>query len=164
MLTRRVARPLLASWFVAQGLDACRRPTDHVERVREGWHRLAARIDALPAPPSDETLRTAVRAHGAATAVAGLLLVLGKTPRLAACALAALTVPVAALDAPTRSRPAGSHSRPTATTRAEHAFARDLSLIGGAVLAGLDREGSPSLGWRVRHARQAPPGASPDRT
>ena len=29
---------------------------------------------------------------------------------------------------------------------------RDLSLIGGAALAALDKEGQPSLGWRMQHA------------
>lgn len=150
MLSRRIARPLLASWFVAEGADAFRRPAPHVERVRDAWRRLAARTD-LPVPPSDETLRTIVKAHGAATAVAGLLLALGKTPRLAAGTLAVLTVPLAVLDAP---RKAGSttSSRPS-SDRPARAFARDLSLIGGAAIAGLDREGRPGVGWRVRHAR-----------
>jgi len=151
MLTRRVARPLLASWFVATGLDACRRPEEHVERTRHAWHRLAARVNGLPEAPSDEVLRTAARAHGAATAIAGLLLALGKTPRFAACTLAALTAPVAVLDAPVKG------GRTTAAQTSERAFVRDLSLIGGALLAGLDTEGRPSVAWRVQHAREAAP-------
>lgn len=141
MLSRRIARPLLASWFVAEGVDAARHPGPHVERMRETWHRLARRLD-LPDPPPQETLTLAVKAHGGAMAVAALMLALGKAPRASALALAALTVPLAVADAPTRRSPGGS--RP---------LLRDLSLIGGAALAGLDREGSPSLAWRVQHAR-----------
>jgi len=154
MLTRRVARPLLASWFVAEGVDAFRRPADHMERMRDAWRRLAARIDDMPDVPSNETLRSIVRAHGAATAAAGLMLALDKAPRLAACTLALLTVPVAVMDAPVKGRPAPARPQPAAPGHGEHTFARDLSLLGGAVLAGLDREGNPSVGWRIQHARE----------
>jgi uncharacterized membrane protein YphA (DoxX/SURF4 family) len=148
MLSRRIARPLLATWFVAEGLDAARRPAPHVERVRDGWRRLALRMD-VPQPPHDDQLRVGVRIHGAATAVAGLMLALGKAPRFAACALAVLTVPVAVLDA-TRDR--GASAQPATTDRAMRPLLRDLSLIGGAGLAALDKEGKPSLGWRMQHA------------
>lgn len=148
MLSRRIARPLLATWFVAEGLDAFRRPAPHVERVRDGWRRLAVRMD-VPQPPHDDQLRVGVRIHGAATAVAGLMLTMGKAPRFAACALAVLTVPVAVLDA-TRVGPASAQH--ASTDRATRPLLRDLSLIGGAAIAALDTEGHPSLGWRMRHS------------
>ncbi len=154
MLTRRIARPLLAGWFVAEGVDAVRHPGPHVERMRDVWRRLAARSDLGDPPPTD-TLHLLVKAHGGAMAAAGLLLALGKAPRTSACALALLTVPVAVMDAPVRSQ-GGQPTPATVAARSERGtrtLLRDLSLIGGAVIAGLDKEGSPSLGWRVRHAR-----------
>ena len=111
-------------------------------------------MDALPDVPPDDTLRGLTRAFGAGTTLAGLMLALNRAPRLASTALALLTIPVAIIDAPVRGRMTPAQPRPAATTRDQHAFVRDLSLIGGAVLAGLDREGSPSIGWRVRHARE----------
>lgn len=144
MLTRLIARPLLATWFVTEGVDAVRRPTEHTERLREAWRRLAERVDGLPDLPPAETLRTLVKAHGAATALAGLMLGLGKAPRLSALALAVLTAPVAVMDAP------GAHHR---TTGAERPFVRDLGMVGGALLAATDRQGRPSVAWRVQHAR-----------
>jgi hypothetical protein len=60
-----------------------------------------------------------------------------------------LTVPVAVLDA-TRGGPAPA--RNASTDRAMRPLLRDLSLIGGAALAALDKEGQPSLGWRMQHA------------
>ncbi len=144
MLSRRIARPLLATWFLAEGVDAVRRPAAHVERMRDAWRRLAARGD-IPQPPSDEQLRTIVKVHGGATAASGLLLALGNAPRLAACSLAVLTLPLAVLDAP---RKAGS------VPADRRALARDLSLIGGAAIAALDREGRPGVGWRLQHARE----------
>lgn len=150
MLSRRIARPLLAGWFIAEGVDAARHPGPHVERMREAWRRVAPRAGLGDPPPAD-TLRLAVKAHGGALAAAGTLLALGKAPRTSACALALLTVPLAVADWPRRGR-----SRSAATTsdeRGARRVLRDLSLIGGALLAGLDKEGQPSLGWRLRHAR-----------
>ncbi len=152
MLTRRIARPLLAGWFVAEGVDAFRRPGPHVERSREAWRRLAART-SLPEPPPTDTLRLLARAHGGAMAGAGLLLALGKAPRASACTLALLTVPVALMDAPVKQGPPTPATLAAGTQRGSRTFLRDLSLLGGALIAGLDKEGSPSLRWRVRHAR-----------
>ncbi|NLE72380.1 MAG: DoxX family membrane protein [Actinomycetales bacterium] len=146
MLSRRIARPLLAAWFVAEGVDAARHPDAHVERLRGAWRRLAKSLD-LPQPPPTGTLRTIAQAHGGATAAAGILLALGKAPRTAATALVLLTLPVAAMDAPTRG---GSDDE---DDRGPRPFLRDLSLVGGAAIAALDREGHPSLGWRLSHAR-----------
>lgn len=153
MLVRRLARPLLASWFVAEGVRAFRHPAEHAQRVETTWRRVAARTDA-PDPPEPEALRTLVKLHGAAMAVAGLMVGLGRAPRLASCTLAVLTVPLAAMDYPKPPRE-GVGSRPSATERAERRdrFLRDLSLIGGAALSGLDRHGKPSLGWRMSHAK-----------
>lgn len=157
MLMHRVARPLLASWFVAEGVDALRRPADHVGRLGEAWHRVAARVDGAPEVPPDETLRTIVRAHGGATALAGLMLALGKAPRLAACLLTVLTIPVAVMDAPRTGSRTPPASRQAPSAHGDHTFVRDLSLIGGAIIAGADREGRPSLRWRVRHAKDRSP-------
>lgn len=152
MLTRRIARPLLAGWFVAEGVDAVRHPGPHVERMRDGWRRLAARTE-LPEPPPTDTLRLLARAHGGAMAGAGILLALGKAPRASACTLALLTVPVAFIDAPVKQGPATPATLAAGGDRGARTLLRDLSLIGGALIAGLDKEGAPSLRWRVRHAR-----------
>lgn len=149
MLTRRIARPLLASWFIAEGIDAFRRPGAHAARAEVTWARVAP--DNAPTPTPEE-MRRVVKAHGAAMTVAAVLLALGKAPRVAGCALALLTVPLAVADAPSRTR--GRQGQTSAETRRERGrFLRDLSLIGGAALAGLDREGRPSLGWRMQHSR-----------
>lgn len=153
MLVRRLARPLLASWFVAEGIGAFRRPAERAKSVDLTWRRIAAKTEA-PDPPEQESLRTAVKLHGAAMAVAGIMLALGKAPRLASCTLVILTVPIAAVDFP-KPPSEGTGSRPSAAERAERRdrFVRDLSLIGGALFASLDREGKPSLGWRMSHAK-----------
>lgn len=151
MLSRRIARPLLAGWFIAEGVDAARHPGPHVDRMRDAWRRVAPRA-GLGAPPATDTLHLAVKAHGGAMAAAGTLLALGRAPRTSACALALLTVPLAVADWPGHGR--SRSAAPSADgDRGARRLLRDLSLIGGALLAGLDKEGEPSLAWRVRHAR-----------
>lgn len=185
MLVRRIARPLFAAWFLSEGLDAVRRPDPHMARTDAAWETLGR--GRLPEPPDDDRLRLLVRVHGAAMALAALMLALGRAPRSAALALAALTVPLAvvnqpfgasarvvatASDAAVAATAHGSRRRfgrpigatggvAAASVRAGGAdrsavrerFVRNLTMIGGALIAGLDHEGRPGLAWRVGHAR-----------
>lgn len=153
MLIRRIARPLLATWFVTEGIDAVRHPAAHAQHTEAAWRRWAARVDALGDPPDDGTVRTIVQVHGAAMTGAGLLLALGRLPRLSALTLAVLTVPLAIADAPARTSDADV-PHPAAGERVDRRgrFTRDLSMIGAAALAALDRQGRPSLGWQLSHS------------
>jgi uncharacterized membrane protein YphA (DoxX/SURF4 family) len=160
MLLRRIARPLFASWFLSEGVDALRRPADHVPAARGAVERLAATVPAgalggaLDAyrHPTDAQLTTVVRAHGGATAFAALLLATGRAPRAAALALAALTLPLAAADAPA-SRSEKAHLSAQEKQERKTRFLRGLSLVGGALIVAADTAGRPGMRWRVRHAR-----------
>ena len=77
----------------------------------------------------------------------GLLLATGKLPRLASAALALSVVPGSL----------GGHmfwseSDPQRKADERRAFLTDVSLIGGLIIAAVDTEGKPSLGWRGRRA------------
>ncbi|MFP3714410.1 DoxX family protein [Puerhibacterium sp. TATVAM-FAB25] len=146
MLLRRFARPLLATSFVYDGVQAALHPAEHTAAAREGAALATERLGVKPL--SDAQLTLCVRVHGAATALAGLLLGLGKAPRTAALALAALTVPLAVVNQPFTSKGAERQAR---TTR----FVRNLGAVGAALIAGVDTEGRPGVAWRVSHARQA---------
>lgn len=163
MLLRRLARPLFASWFVSQGLDALRHPAAHAQVVRDGLDGLRTRVpasarSAAPAPVAaaldgtigDGELATLTRAHGAAMLVAGGLLAVGRAPRTAALALAGLTVPLVVVNLPLGRR--GSLTPEEKKARTER-LVRALSFAGGAVLVGVDLEGRPGVSWRVQHAR-----------
>ena len=184
MLVRRIARPLLSTWFVGEGLDAVTRPAAHVARTQAAWQQLDNRLD-LPAAPSTAQLTALVRAHGAAMIVAGAMLATGRAPRAAALMLAALTVPLAVVTQPfgpaarvvaTASDTAGGGERrrmsfgrgfgatggvstaQVADGGADRGalrerFLRNLSMIGGALIAGIDHEGRPGIAWRAGHAR-----------
>jgi uncharacterized membrane protein YphA (DoxX/SURF4 family) len=156
MLVRRIARPLLATVFVADGVDALRHPDAHVDRAEEAYGLLASRVD-LP-PVERRRMTTAVRVHGAAVTVAAAALAVGRAPRTAALALALLTAPVALAHAPwpDTSSSAGRLERLRAAgSRGEglDRFLRDLSLVGATLIAAVDLEGRPGLLWRAGHAR-----------
>lgn len=144
MLLRKIARPLLAAWFIHDGIDAARHPAVHVVTARRPANQAT---DALGrAPLSDRQLRTLVQVHGGLTVAAGVALAVGRTPRLAALSLAALSLPLAVAEQP---------FTPGPRTRADRTepFIRRLGAIGAALLAGVDSEGRPGMAWRIEHAR-----------
>lgn len=146
MLLRHIARPLLASSFIYDGVQAARKPSEHVAAAKTGS---ALATQALGAEPlSEKQVTTLVRAHGIATATAGTLLALGKAPRASAVALALLTLPLAVVNQPFT---APKDERPARTER----FLRNLASVGAALIAGADLEGRPGLSWRVQQARAA---------
>ena len=98
MLVRRLARPMLASWYVHDGLDAVRTPAPHVAVARPVADRVTSALGRAPLP--DRTLAWAVRAHGAATILAGAGLALGRAPRSSAATLALLTLPLVVAQQP----------------------------------------------------------------
>ena len=150
MLLRRIARPLLASWFVTEGVDAARRPAAHVAFARPAVDTVLAQVGS-ERRLSDGQLRTIVVGHGALTAVAGMALALGRTPRTAALVLAALTLPLAAASLPTRH---GGKVPPEVRRERRARLVRHLAFTGAALLAGADYEGRPGVSWRVADARE----------
>jgi uncharacterized membrane protein YphA (DoxX/SURF4 family) len=158
---RRIARPLFASWFVSEGIDVLRHPAPHVADARATLERLRRTMPeqakgtpvaaAVEKPISDAQLTMIVRAHGGALAVAGLLLALGRAPRTTAFVLAILTSPLALVALPDKK---ADHGDPVLRRDRRQRFMRALAFTGGAVLAGADSQGRPSIGWRIEHARK----------
>lgn len=145
-LSRRLARPLLASSFVATGVDALLHPDSHVERFRAVEPALE-KAGLPPAIASDT--RLLVRVSGGVTALAGLMLATNRNPRSAALTLAAVTVPVTLVN----------HPFWTATSKEQKKEMRrglltGASLVGGLLIAALDRDGRPSLAWRAANTRE----------
>ncbi|NMR20815.1 DoxX family membrane protein [Cellulomonas fimi] len=147
MLLRRIARPMLASWFVTEGIDAARAPGSHVDLVRPTVDAVLGRVTSVPRP-TDGQLRTIVQVHGVLTALAGMALAVGRAPRTAALVLAGLTVPLAVANLPL------GHPTPEQKKARKERFVRALAFTGAAVIAGVDLEGRPGLSWRVAKARE----------
>jgi uncharacterized membrane protein YphA (DoxX/SURF4 family) len=139
-ISRRIARPLLASIFIAEGWDAIRNP--------DGKGKTAEALSQLPStegPVVPEDSLNLVRLNGVVQISGGALLAIGKFPRLAALALIGSIVP---------------------TTYAGHRFwhetdeeiraqqkiqlLKNLGLLGGLIFAAVDTEGAPSIAWRTR--------------
>jgi uncharacterized membrane protein YphA (DoxX/SURF4 family) len=146
MLIRRVARPMLSAAFIARGVDALRSPKPAADAARltlEGLSKLPDPV-GTNVPSNAETV---ARVSAGVQIGGGLLLATGKLPRLASAALAVSVVPGSL----------GGHAfwnetDPQRKADERRAFLTDISLIGGLIIAAVDTEGKPSLGWRGRRA------------
>jgi len=139
-LSRRIARPLLASIFIVGGLDAVRNPAGKAKRAEAVTGPLSDKVAAIPSDP--EVL---VRLNGFLQIGAGLLLATGRFRRLASAVLIGSIIPTTY---------AGHRfwEETDEATRAQQKmhFLKNLGLLGGLILAAMDTEGEPSLGWRAK--------------
>ena len=138
-LVRRLARPCLATMFVTGGLDSFRRPETKVPAADPIAPRIAEKLPYLP-----EDTESLVRINGAAQVAAGLLLATGRFPRLSSAVLAGSLVPTTL---------AGHRfwEEQDETRRAQQRihFFKNLSMLGGLMLAAVDTEGRPGLAYRA---------------
>lgn len=146
MLIRRIARPMLSAAFIARGVDALRSPKPAADAARPTLEGLSKLPDPVGTnvPANAETV---ARVNAAVQIGGGLLLATGKLPRFASAALALSVVPGSL----------GGHTfwnetDPQRKADERRAFVTDISLIGGLIIAAVDTEGKPSLGWRGRRA------------
>ncbi|AWT47040.1 MULTISPECIES: DoxX family protein [Streptomyces] len=141
-LLRLVGRPLLASMFLTGGLNSLRAPEKVAPVAEPVVQPVAERVPLVP----DRT-EQAVRLSGAVQVVGGLMLATGRVPRIAALAIAGTLVPTTL----------AGHRFWEAEDPGERAqqrihFFKNLSMLGGLLIAADDTGGAPSLLWRGRHA------------
>lgn len=146
---RSLGRKMLASMFVMGGMDAVRHPERVADQARSVTEPLGeALADVTPALQDAETANL-VRANGAAQVAAGSLLAMNRLPRLSSLVLAGTLVPTTL---------AGHRfweaEDPGVRTQQRIAFTKNVSMLGGLVLAALDTEGRPGLAWRASHAKE----------
>ena len=156
MLIRRLARPMLASAFVVDGIDTLMHPESRAQSaatlVSHGEQRLPDSVSAkLPADPA-----RVVRINAVVRVGAGTLLALGRAPRLAAVALAASVIPAAVTESDF-----WNESDTQQRTAKRTAFLKDVGLLGGLLIASTDTGGKPSLSWRGRRAARRAAAALP---
>ncbi|MEE1754608.1 DoxX family protein [Streptomyces sp. SP18CS02] len=141
-ILRKLARPLLASVFVTGGFQVLRHPRAVAPAAAPVALPVASRIPLLPEDPEQ-----LARISGAVQTGAGVLLTLGRLPRLSAFALAATLVPTTL---------AGHRywtvEDPQERARQRVHFYKNLSLLGGLLIAVADTHGKPSLARRSRRA------------
>ena len=103
---------------------------------------LAERVPVVP-----DQVEQAVRLNGAVQVVAGSLLAIGRFPRLSAAALAASLIPTTYAG----HRFWESDDKQERSQQKIH-FLKNLSMLGGLLIAAGDTAGNPSVAWRSRHA------------
>jgi putative oxidoreductase len=133
-LTRLIARPMLASMFIAGGINSLRNTEMMAERAKPVTDMIVpwAKKVAPSAPvPTDE--KTWVRINAGVHIGAGL-------------ALAASLVPTTA---------AGhrfwEHDDKSARANQQTHFFKNMSMLGGLLIAAADNNGKPSVAWRAKH-------------
>lgn len=137
---------MLAATFIGRGVEALRSPKPAADAARPTLDGLSKLPDPVGSniPTNAETV---ARVNGAVQIGAGLLLATGKLPRFASAALALSVVPGSL-----GGHAFWSEADPERKADQRRAFVADISLIGGLIIASVDTEGKPSLGWRGRRA------------
>lgn len=150
-LVRRLARPALAAVFVSGGLRDFRHPDAAVPQAAPVAERISGTLRRVLPPqyaskvPTDTA--TLVRINGGIQLAGGLLLALGRAPRLSSAALAVSLVPTTIADHPFWSR---DDAAVKANDRSH--FVKNVGLLGGLLLASVDTAGKPGLSWRASRA------------
>ena len=144
-LSRLVARPMLASVFVVGGVNALRNAPKMAARAKPVTDKIVPLAQkAVPLPTDPATL---VRINSGVQIAGALTLATGRAPRLSAAVLAATLLPTTA---------AGHRfwevDDPEQRTSQRLHFFKNVSVIGGLIIAAGDTEGRPGVAWRARRA------------
>ncbi|MGK5110469.1 MULTISPECIES: DoxX family protein [unclassified Geodermatophilus] len=147
MLVRRIARPMLAATFVFGGVDTLRHPQSRVAGAKPVVDTITEQADKQLPVQVPRDVEQWVKIDAAVKVGAGVLFALGKLPRLSALALAVSTVPTTL---------AGhrfwEYDDPQQKAGQTIHFLKNLGLLGGLLIAAVDTEGKPSVGYRARRA------------
>ncbi|MGY1745186.1 DoxX family protein [Blastococcus sp. SYSU D00695] len=147
MLVRRIARPLLAAPFIYGGISTLRKPQDRVPGAAPVVEKIAGAADKQLPVEVPRDVEQWVKVDAAVKVAAGTLFVLNKAPRLTALVLSASIVPTTL---------AGhrfwEHEDPEERFGQISNFLKNTGLLGGLLLAAVDTEGRPSVGYRARRA------------
>ncbi|HEX7352464.1 hypothetical protein [Brachybacterium sp.] len=141
-LVRRIARPLLAAPFIFEGVRTALRPEREIDVYPQAFDAVDSALTKSAAPGFVDA-RTVVRAAGAVAAGAGLLYATNRYPRAAAVALLATT------SVGWAGRKKVWELRGEELTQEVQSILSDAGLLGGVLLAAVDHDGRPSLGYRA---------------
>lgn len=144
-MIRKIARPMLASVFVADGVDTLMNRDDHVDGAQEVLNRVRTITPPQYVAYVPNNPKTALTAVAGTKVAAGSLYALGKAPRLSATALVLAQVPTML------ARHAFWETQDKEEKRNRRAgFLTNVGLLGGLFLATADTDGKPGLAWRAQ--------------
>lgn len=145
-VSRMIARPMLASIFVVGGVSALRNAPALAAKAKPVTDRLVPQLKkAMPGLPIPEDPTTLVRLNAAAQLAAGGALATGRAPRISAAVLAASLLPTTV--AGDRFWQADDEQ---AKSQQRLSFFKNVSLLGGLLIAAGDTDGKPGMAWRAR--------------
>jgi uncharacterized membrane protein YphA (DoxX/SURF4 family) len=147
-LLRAGYRTMLASYFITSGVKAVRNPAPLAELAEPLAEKVVPFVKKY-APDEvahyvPEDPKTLVRLNGALQIAGGLALATGRGRRLGALLLAGSLIP-----STLAKYPFWSQSGDEAAASRSH-FAKNVSLLGGVLLASRDTEGRPGIAWRAQ--------------
>jgi uncharacterized membrane protein YphA (DoxX/SURF4 family) len=148
-LLRAIPRTMLASYFVAAGIKAIRDPESLVPAAEPLVDRVVPLVKEYTpeqvAGYVPENTVTLVRINGIAQVVGGAALATGRGRRLGALLLAGSLIP-----STIAKHPFWTVQDPEERAQDRNHFLKNVSLLGGVLLASQDTEGKPSLAWRAQ--------------
>src|SRR4029453_18777810 len=152
-LLRAIPRTLLASYFVAAGIKAIRDP----ESLAPAAEPLVDRVVPLVKEYTPEQVSgyvpentvTLVRLNGIAQVVGGAALATGRGRRVGGLLLAGSLVP-----STIAKHPFWTVQDPEERAQDRSHFLKNMSLLGGVLIAAQDTEGKPSWTWRAQKGGQ----------
>jgi uncharacterized membrane protein YphA (DoxX/SURF4 family) len=145
-ISRTLARPLLSSIFLVGPIQTLRNSAGaakKAEPVTGPIIRLAQRA-GLPISHDPEKL---VKINAGIQIAAGLALATGRFPRLSAAVLATSLIPTTAAG-----HDFWNESEPETRAAQRLQLAKNLSLLGGLIIAAGDTDGKPGVAWLAKHA------------
>jgi len=149
MMIRKIARPMIASVYIADGADSLLNTSEHTEAAETLIKRartILPREYARRVPRDPELV---VRAVGGTKVAAGGALAVGFLPRVSAAVLAATAIPTMI------SRHAFWETQDKAERSARRSgFLTNLALLGGLFITSADTAGKPGLKWRANKAAE----------
>ncbi|WP_244929400.1 DoxX family protein [Nocardioides sp. W7] len=143
-VSRLVARPMLASMFLVGAVTALKNTEATAAKAKSVTDKVVPTIKkaGIPLPEDPATL---VRLNAGLQLAGGLGLATGRAPRLSAAVLAASLVPTTV---------AGHRfwevSDPAQRTQQKLHFFKNVSALGGLIIAAGDTDGKPGVVWRTR--------------
>ncbi len=145
-LVRLIARPMLSSMFITGGVNSLKNSDYLARQTKPVTDKLGPAVDRVTERlPFQLDSKQMVQLNGVVHVVGGFCLATGRAPRLSALALAATLVPTTF----------GGHrfweeNDPQQKANQKIHFFKNVSMMGGLLLASVDTAGKPSLAWRAK--------------
>lgn len=149
-MIRKIARPMIASVYIADGADSIINSKEHVEGAENLLNQFAVLLPRQYAHQLTKNPEMVVRAVGGTKVGAGTTLALGFFPRASATVLAASAIPTIL----------SRHAFWETQDKEERAARRsglltNVAMLGGLLITSMDTQGKPGLRWRAGHAADA---------